>query len=892
MVSRPVSPSDATYCQKCGQTFSVACPGCGAEEAPNVPSCASCGTLLEEPSTPNGSLPGETFLNVPDLPATFSDGRYQLKRPLGEGGRKRVFLAHDNLLDRDVALSLIKTDELDDASRARMVREAQAMGRLSQHRNIVTVFDLGEYDGQPYMVTEFMAAGDLECLLDEAPGRRLPIAKAIGITRSVCLGLEFAHLQGIVHRDLKPANIWLSPDGTAKIGDFGLAITVDHPRLTREGVLLGTLQYMAPEQASGQTVTARSDLYSLGAMLYEMVTGTPAFLGDDQVTIVGQHANSSPTPPSNLNHECPHALERLIMALLAKSSSDRPKSASQILTTLDAVTRSLSAVDEELVNESPSSVEALALTVTMERPDLGLHSAPDGTVTIVFTDIEGSSAITETLGDQEAREVFRAHEAMIREQLAKHSGYEVKSMGDGFMLAFSSARRAVQCAISIQQRFASYSDQHPEHPLRVRMGLHAGEVVREEDDLYGKNVILASRIAAEASGGQILVSALLRELIESSGDIRFGEGRNVKLKGLSGTNRIYQVLWDHPVPVAAVHPARQQPASEHASGPAASVVRWSTLWIAASVGAVVLGLLIFGIVTVPAPWLGPEGPSVSYTPGTGSVTVIPQSSAQIISPERDVTVLIPAGSVGIPVELTYTEVSADQIPSLPGSDLDYRKVFQLSVFGPQGDSENSYPFLKPIQISMALSAEDGALASGDSSNVILQGYSEDTGWTPLPTTVDFRASTARAETDGPTLFALTIRKAQPPPTPPPVRVQAAAGAPLRNAAPAFYPSPNPEPPPSPPPTPTPTAVPPAETVGVVVPEPTQKPTPLPVPTATAIPTPTPAPAPTPAPTPPPTPAPTITPLPTPTITPLPTPTITPPPASTAGVPLPLSQVPR
>ena len=186
MVSRPVSPSDPTYCQKCGQTFSVACPGCGAEEAPNVPSCASCGNLLEEPSTPNGSLPGETFLNAPDLPATFSDGRYQLKRSLGEGGRKRVFLAHDNLLDRDVALSLIKTNELDEASRARMVREAQAMGRLSQHRNIVTVFDLGEYDGQPYLVTEFMAAGDLECVLDETPGRRLPISKAIGITRSVC----------------------------------------------------------------------------------------------------------------------------------------------------------------------------------------------------------------------------------------------------------------------------------------------------------------------------------------------------------------------------------------------------------------------------------------------------------------------------------------------------------------------------------------------------------------------------------------------------------------------------------------------------------------------------------------------------------------------------------
>ena len=270
-------------------------------------------------------------------PTSFANGRYQVKRFLGEGGKKKVYLAHDTTLDREVAFALIKTEGLDDTSRTRIQREAQAMGRLGSHSNIVTVFDLGEEQDQPYMVTELMGGGDVEGVIEDAEDHRLPMEQAIKISQETCRGMEFAHSRGVVHRDLKPGNVWLTSDGTAKIGDFGLAVALDRSRLTSEGMMVGTVSYMPPEQAMGGEVTPRSDLYSLGAMLYEMVTGRPPFLGDDSVAIIGQHINTPPVAPTWHNGNCPRLLEALIMRLLAKDPSERPESATDVLSALDAM---------------------------------------------------------------------------------------------------------------------------------------------------------------------------------------------------------------------------------------------------------------------------------------------------------------------------------------------------------------------------------------------------------------------------------------------------------------------------------------------------------------------------------------------------------------------------
>jgi class 3 adenylate cyclase len=174
-------------------------------------------------------------------------------------------------------------------------------------------------------------------------------------------------------------------------------------------------------------------------------------------------------------------------------------------------------------------------------PDLRRHAAPDGTVTLMFSDMENFSGMTARLGDIAAQKIIGEHNRIVREQLAAHGGHEVYVQGDGFLLAFGSARRALHCAIAMHQTFAAYSEAHPEQPIRVRIGVHTGEAIPEPDGFFGKTVILASRIAAQAEAGELLVSALVKELTESAGDLHFGPGRDTTLKGLPGTYTLYPV---------------------------------------------------------------------------------------------------------------------------------------------------------------------------------------------------------------------------------------------------------------------------------------------------------------------------------------------------------------
>ena len=320
---------------------------------------AAAQRAMEAPSAPVGRPEP-----APSVPASFAGGRYEVKKFLGEGGKKKVYLAHDTLLDRDVAFALIKTEGLDEAAGTRIRREAQAMGRLGSHPHIVTVFDLGQQDSQPYMVTEFMAGGDVEALIEKAAEHRVPLEQCLDVIRQVCQGLEFAHSKGIVHRDLKPGNVWLTVDGRAKIGDFGLALPLDRSRLTQEGMMVGTVSYMPPEQAMGGEVTSRADLYSLGCMLYEMVTGRPPFLGDDPVAIIGQHINTRPVAPTWHCPQCPRLLEALIMRLLAKDPSQRPESAADVLSALDGIDLTVVAEQPE---EEATSLDSLAGGVFVGR---------------------------------------------------------------------------------------------------------------------------------------------------------------------------------------------------------------------------------------------------------------------------------------------------------------------------------------------------------------------------------------------------------------------------------------------------------------------------------------------------------------------------------------------
>jgi eukaryotic-like serine/threonine-protein kinase len=202
--------------------------------------------------------------------------------------------------------------------------------------------------------------------------------------------------------------------------------------------------------------------------------------------------------------------------------------------------------------DATTSIDFMIGEVASERPDIAAHAAPDGKVTILFSDIENSTLMTERLGDRRWLEVLRAHNALFRRQVRAHGGYEVKNQGDGFMLVFPDSRRAVECAAAIQRTLAE-GELIEGETVRVRMGMHAGEAIREEGDFFGRSVILAARIAAQARGGEILVSEALKERAELGNGhdpaVRFDDGRELELKGLAGTHVVYRADWEQAVPV-------------------------------------------------------------------------------------------------------------------------------------------------------------------------------------------------------------------------------------------------------------------------------------------------------------------------------------------------------
>ncbi len=265
-------------------------------------------------------------------------GPYRLEGKLGMGGMGVVYLAFDERLQRRVAIKTIHPDrELSETRRQRLLREARSAARLS-HPSIAQVYDILSEGGRDHIVMEYVEGQALSSVLLEAP---LEIERAVSLARQVAEGLAAAHALGIVHRDLKPENILVTPRGGVKILDFGLAKNVDPGRdetsLTQDGVVMGTSRAMSPEQATGGRIDARSDLFSLGSLLYEMVTGRHPFVGSTPLDTMRRVVDHSPPPASRVNPAVPEELSLLIDSLLEKNPDHRPQSAQEVAAALEAL---------------------------------------------------------------------------------------------------------------------------------------------------------------------------------------------------------------------------------------------------------------------------------------------------------------------------------------------------------------------------------------------------------------------------------------------------------------------------------------------------------------------------------------------------------------------------
>jgi len=275
-------------------------------------------------------------------------GRYEILEHIGEGGMAQVYKAYDPGIQRTAALKILKREHCaDDEHKQRFLREGKAAGALT-HPNIVTIYDVGEIDGAPYIMMELLEGDTLADLL--RADKRPSIQSVIRIGRQLAMALDYAHSKGVVHRDMKPDNIIVGPDGeTIKIADFGIARVEDRAGkdTTQVGMMLGTPRYMSPEQAAGDTVDGRSDLFAVGVILYEIITGQKAFDAETITTLVMQIAQKDPVPIRQITSDAPVGLQKIVNKLLQKKPERRFQTGAELQLALERELATLRQAQEE-----------------------------------------------------------------------------------------------------------------------------------------------------------------------------------------------------------------------------------------------------------------------------------------------------------------------------------------------------------------------------------------------------------------------------------------------------------------------------------------------------------------------------------------------------------------
>jgi serine/threonine protein kinase/predicted Zn-dependent protease len=346
--------------------MAIACPKCHSDNPETSRFCAGCGTQLPPPQDhpPVMTETLQTPAHELTSGSTFA-GRYQVIEELGHGGMGRVYKVQDTKIGEKIALKLIRPEAgLDKKSLERFSNELK-LARKIRHKNVCQMFDLGEDQGTRYITMEYVHGEDLKQLIRKV-GRLSP-GQAVGIARQVCDGLEEAHKLGVVHRDLKPQNIMVDEDGKARIMDFGIARSLSGKSITGAGVLIGTPEYMSPEQVEGREIDQRSDIYSLGVILYEMVTGRLPFVGETPLSIAHKQKYETPEDPKKLNTQVSDDLARVILRCLAKDEGQRFQSAAELGAELGRIEEGLPTTDRLVAERKPVTSREITLKFTPKK---------------------------------------------------------------------------------------------------------------------------------------------------------------------------------------------------------------------------------------------------------------------------------------------------------------------------------------------------------------------------------------------------------------------------------------------------------------------------------------------------------------------------------------------
>ncbi len=346
--------------------MTIKCPKCNTDNPSDSKYCKECATSLLTFEGAKSSFTRTLETPVEELKrGTLFADRYEIIEELGTGGMGKVYRVEDTQAKEEIALKLIKPEIAADKKTIDRFRNELTTARKIRHKNICGMYDLGEDKGSYYITMEYVPGEDLKGFLRRS--KKLTVETTVSIGIQICEGLAEAHRLGVVHRDLKPGNIMIDKDGNARIMDFGIARSLKAKGITRAGAIIGTPDYISPEQVDGKDVDQRADIYSLGVILYEMVTGQVPFEGDTPLSIAYKHKHEAPQDPRKINAQIPDDLSHLILKCLEKDKDKRYQSSGELRAELENIEKGIPTTQIEIEKRIPLTSKEITVTFRLKK---------------------------------------------------------------------------------------------------------------------------------------------------------------------------------------------------------------------------------------------------------------------------------------------------------------------------------------------------------------------------------------------------------------------------------------------------------------------------------------------------------------------------------------------